>query len=256
MDALFTVVSPPLFVLACAIAFLAGAVKGAVGFALPMIMIAGFGSVVAPDIALAALIVPTLVTNIFQALRDGFGQALASARRHWRFVATVLAFIALSAQLVTRLAPDAFVLILGVPVTVFAALQLAGWRLRIAPRNRRRAELGMGAAAGTIGGISGVWGPPTVMYLTALDTPKAEQMRVQGVVYAAGSVALLLAHLRSGILGPGTLPLSAALTVPAMAGMVLGSWVQSRLDQERFRRATLLVLVIAGLNLVRRGLTG
>ena len=30
-----------------------------------------------------------------------------------------------------------------------------------------------------IGGIAGVWGPLTTSYLTAIETPKAEQIRVQ-----------------------------------------------------------------------------
>ncbi|MGR3289800.1 MAG: TSUP family transporter, partial [Paracoccaceae bacterium] len=110
--------------------------------------------------------------------------------------------------------------------------------------------------AGIIGGISGVWGPPTVAYLTATDTPKTEQIRVQGVVYGAGAIVLFAAHLKSGILNTATVSLSLALLVPAMVGMLLGFRLNKRLDQDKFRYVTLIVLVVAGLNLVRRGLTG
>ena len=41
-----------------------------------------------------------------------------------------------------------------------------------------------------------------------------------------------------------------------MIGMRIGMGVSGRMDQNRFRQATLAVLVIAGLNLVRRGLMG
>jgi len=41
-----------------------------------------------------------------------------------------------------------------------------------------------------------------------------------------------------------------------MAGMALGYAVHDRLDPRAFRRATLAVLAVAGLNLLRRGLTG
>jgi len=44
--------------------------------------------------------------------------------------------------------------------------------------------------------------------------------------------------------------------VPALAGLWLGFQVQDRMDQEAFRKATLVVLVVAGLNLVRRGIFG
>ncbi len=256
MAQIFNDIGLTYMILAAGLTLFAGFVKGAVGFALPMIMISGLGSFLAPEIALAALILPTVAANLWQALRDGLSAALASIRRFRLYAVIVLVFIAGSAQLVRVLPTWAMFLILGVPVTVFAFTQLVGWRLSIAPARQRIAEVLIGSVAGFVGGLSGVWGPPTVAYLTALDTPRAEQMRVQGVIYGAGAVVLLLAHLRSGVLSAGTAPLSVALLVPAMAGMALGFWVGDRLDQERFRRATLAVLVVAGLNLIRRGLAG
>ena len=79
-------------------------------------------------------------------------------------------------------------------------------------------------------------------------------MVVQGVVYGLGSVTLLFAHLKSGILNAQTLPLSFAMLPAALVGMWLGFKVQDRLDQARFRRFTLIVLTVAGLNLLRKGL--
>lgn len=238
-----------------AIALLAGFVKGAVGFAMPMIMISGLGSFMPlPELALAGLIIPTLLSNLWQALRQGPRAAVASARVHWRYLAILLAMILVTAQFVTSLPTNVFLLILGLPVTLFALLQLIGWKLRIHQGNRRAAELGIGAFSGAIGGVSGVWGPPTVLYLTALETPKTEQVRVQGVIYGLGAVMLTLAHLQSGVLNADTARLSFLLAIPALIGMALGFAVQDRLDQALFRKITLIVLILAGLNLIRRAL--
>jgi len=256
MESLFAALPAPLWAAAVAVTLVAGFVKGAVGFAMPMIMISAFGSFMAPELALAGLIVPTLLSNVWQGLRDGVRAAWATARRFALYLGIVLIFILGSAQLVTVLPARAMLLILGVPVTLFALSQLAGWRLAIRPQHRRRAEVTIGALAGFVGGLSGVWGPPTVAYLTAIATPKVEAMRVQGVVYGLGAVALTLAHLRSGVLNAQTLPFSVAMVAPALIGMGLGLWVSDRLDQAKFRRATLAVLVLAGLNLIRRGLMG
>ena len=73
-------------------------------------------------------------------------------------------------------------------------------------------------------------------------------------MYGAGAVVLLMSHLKSGVLNMQTVPLSLWLVVPAMIGMGIGLRVQDRLDQEKFRRATLAVLILAGLNLIRRGM--
>lgn len=256
MLTIFADLSWTILSLAVAITLLAGFVKGAVGFAMPMIMISGLASILPPETALAALILPTVLSNGVQALRNGFAAAWQSVKRFRLYMGIVLVFILGSAQLVAVLPSWVMFLILGVPITIFAITQLLGWQLRLRPEHRRRAEVIIGAFAGFVGGISGVWGPPTVAYLTAIETPKVEQMRVQGVVYGAGAVMLLLAHLRSGVLNAETAPLSAAMLVPALAGMAVGMWVSGRLDQARFRKATLAVLVIAGLNLIRRGVMG
>ena len=81
-------------------------------------------------------------------------------------------------------------------------------------------------------------------------------VRVQGVIFLIGGIVLLSAHLQSGVLNATTLPLSAALVVPAALGMWLGFRLQDRLDALRFRRWTLILLVITGLNLVRQAAMG
>ena len=238
------------------LALLAGFVKGMTGFALPMILISGLGSFLSPELALAGMILPALVTNLFQACRQGIWAAFQSLRTHWRYLATMLAFLILGSQIVLVMPAGLLFLILGITVTFFASLQLAGWRPQVSVRHRRPTEIGTGAVAGFLGGLTGTWGPPTVLYLTALGVPRMEHVRVQGAVYGTGAVMLTLAHLQSGLLSGTGLNLSIALVFPALAGVTMGVVVQDRLDQERFRTVVLAVLVLAGLNLVRRAIFG
>ena len=163
--------------------------------------------------------------------------------------------LVLSAQMVRFLPTQVMVLVIGVPITLFALWQLSGRSFTLAQRSTK-VEVLVGGFAGAVGGVSGVWGPPTVAYLTALGTAKQDQMRVQGVIYGLGAVALLFAHFGSGVLRSETVPFSIAMIVPALAGMWLGSQIMDRIDQASFRKATLVILLIAGVNLVRRGLMG
>ncbi|WP_010140804.1 sulfite exporter TauE/SafE family protein [Oceanicola sp. S124] len=237
-----------------AVALIAGLVKGMVGFAMPMIMISGLGSFVGPDWALAGLILPTLATNGWQALRQGPGAAWQVVKRFRVFLGVAFVMLMLSAQLVRVLPQQVILLMIGGPIVLFALTQLTGRALTLAQPPKRGVELAVASFAGFIGGFSGVWGPPTVAYLTALDTPKTEQVRVQGVIYGLGAVALLGAHFGSGVLRAETLPFSVVMVPVALAGMALGFRLQDRIDQATFRRATLVVLLVAGLNLLRRAL--
>ncbi|MFT5868004.1 MAG: putative membrane protein YfcA [Paracoccaceae bacterium] len=254
MDPFYQLMTPLAFGAAFAIAMLAGFVKGTVGFAMPLIMISGMGAFLPIEVALAGLIGATVTSNVVQALRQGWRAAIASARHHWRFLVIVLVCMLFSAQLVP-IVSDRFIYgFLGVAIVVFVAMQLMGWKIRVDPARRVRAEFGFGVAAGALGGLAGVWGPPTVAYLLALDTEKTEQVRVQGVVFFLGAIVLLSAHLQSGVLNTQTIPLSVTLIIPAMLGMGLGFRAQERLDREQFLRATLIVLLLAGFNLLRRAL--
>lgn len=239
---------------ALGVALLSGVIKGLVGFAMPMVLVSGLGSLIAPEFALAGLILPTLVTNVFQALGQGPRAALESVRRFRSFLTVALVMLLLSAQLVRVVPGHLLLLMIGGPVAVFASLQLLGWQPRLAGQGHRGVELGTGALAGFIGGFSGIYGPPTVAYLTAMGTEKDEQIRVQGVIYGLGSVALAVAHVGSGVLNGQTVWLSLWVVPPALLGMWLGSRVRDRIDQQAFRRATLVILLLAGLNLVRRAL--
>ncbi|MCR9126286.1 MAG: sulfite exporter TauE/SafE family protein [Rhodobacteraceae bacterium] len=255
MDVVFALVPPGALLIAMSVAALAGLVKGLVGFAMPMVLISGLGFFLPPELALAGLILPTVATNIFQSLAQGWRAALASVRQFGVFLGFGLVFLLGSAQLVTVVHPEVLLLLIGGPICVFAVLQLLGVGFRMVRRNLK-IEAAVGSLAGFLGGLSGIWGPPTVAYLTALNTPKADQMRVQGVVFGLGAVALVGAHVGSGVLTVPSGAFSAVLVVPALLGMAAGTRLQPLVDQKVFRRMTLVVLLIAGLNLLRRGLMG
>lgn len=232
----------------------AGFVKGAVGFAMPMIMMSAFGAFLPNETALALLILPTLVTNIAQGFRDGAAAMWDSVKTYRWHIAMVVIFLCVSAQFVHVIPDRVMKGLLGLPVLGFALWQLSGLPLGIPLHHRRRAEILLGIVGGLYGGISGIWGPPLIIYLVSIGAPKPEAIRVQGVVFLIGAATLLPAHLLSGVLDSRTLPMSAAAVVPAMAGLWLGFRMQDRLNQQQFRRWTLVLLALTGANLLRQAL--
>lgn len=245
---------PSTFALAFAITLFAGFVKGAIGFAMPMIMMSAFTAFLPGPTALALLILPTFATNIAQAFRQGRTEALASARRFRLHIIAVIAALALSSQFVTDLSKALMAGLLGAPILAFALWQLAGRPMVIRIEHRARIEVILGLIGGLYGGISGIWGPPLIVLLLSLRTEKQEMLRVQGVVFLIGSLALFFAHMTSGVLNAQTLPLSALMVIPAMIGNRAGLAVQDRLNPQKFRRWTLILLALTGANLLRQAL--
>ncbi|WP_181164620.1 sulfite exporter TauE/SafE family protein [Amaricoccus solimangrovi] len=229
-----------------------GFAKGVVGFALPLIALSVMASFLPGKTSVALLIMPILVSNLIQALRNGGGEAWGSLRRFWRLNLVFVVVIVLAAQLVTAMSDATIYGVIGLAITCAGASQLLGWRPSFAPRHARLAEYVAGALSGVLGGIAGIWGPPLIMYLLAIRLPKAEMIRAQSITFFLGALLLFFAHLRSGILNTTTLPVSAILVAPTLIGMFIGYEVHDRLDQNLFRKVTLVVLILSGLNLLRR----
>ena len=246
--------SPQAFAAALAITVFAGFVKGAVGFAMPLILVSAFAVFLPQDLALAGLILPTLFTNLSQAFRQGVGPAVETARTYRRFLIATVVFIAISAPFADAIPRTGYLLMLGVPITIFAGLQLMGRSLAIQLHHRDRAEWGLGVIGGLYGGVSGIWGPPLLVFLLSTGADKLQMIRAQGVVFLIGAIALLVSHLVTGLANAETLGFSAALSVPALVGLFIGYRVQDRLGQGPFRRWTQGLLVLTGLNMVRLAL--
>lgn len=240
---------------AAAVTLVAGFVKGAVGFAMPTIMMSAFASFLPAPTALGLLVMPTLATNLQQALRQGLAAAWNAIWKYRWHIVPMTIFIFVSAPFARILPAPVMYLALGIPITVYSLWQLSGRKLTLPERQHRRAEVITGIIGGLYGGISGIWGPPLIVYLLSIAAPKDEQIRAQGVVFTTGAIALLVAHLGSGVLNGQTWPLSLLLVIPGFVGMQIGFAVHDRLDAGQFRRWTLILLVLTSLNLIRRALT-
>lgn len=251
---------PPLtLALALAASFAAAFVKGAVGFAMPLILIVTLPALMPLPQALAAAILPILVTNLHQSLRDGWRPAVETLRRFWRYGVALVVGIAASAPLVVLLDQRFLFIILGLSVLGFAAMQLrprAAQPQPLTPRAVRVWEWGAGALSGFYGGFSGVWGPPAVAFMLAAGVEKRVMSRALCTLFSLGALMLLLAHLRTGVLNAQTAPLSALLLIPAFLGTLAGFAAQDRMDAARFRFWVTIVLIVSALNLLRRGLWG
>ncbi len=231
---------------------LGGFVKGAVGFALPLIAVAIGASVLPALTAVGLIILPVLVTNISQAMGQG-REALAGSwsRFKWLIAATCLSIMG-SAQMLPGMDERLFFIILGAGAGAAALIQLLGWRPEIPAHREKPLSLGVGLISGFFGGLAGIWGPPIILYFTALRLSKEEQVRAAGLVFLLGGLVLAPAHVLTGVLDYKTAMLSLLMIVPAMLGQWAGRRAQKRMNVDLFRKITLGVLLVVSLNLLRR----
>lgn len=243
---------PDLFrVAAIALTFLlAGWVKGVIGLGLPTVAIGLLGLLLPPAEAAALLVVPSLVTNLWQALAGpGLGRL---ARRLWSMLLGVC--VGTAAGIGVLSGDDAALAGtgLGVALIVYAVVGLTRVGASIPARMEAWAGPLAGGATGVITGATGVFVIPSVPYLQALGLRRDEFIQALGLSFTVSTVALAGGLAAAGVWHGALAAASLAAVLPAVAGMVLGRMVRGRVSADRFRTIFFLGVLGLGVHLAIR----
>jgi hypothetical protein len=245
-----------LLALVGAVFALGGLVKGLIGLGLPTIVMGVLSLAMAPAQAAALLIVPSLLTNVWQLGGPGLG---ALVRRLAGLLLGVCVGVALGAGWLAGAGRTAAwpIAALGIALVVYALLGLLRWRPAVRREHEPWLSPAIGLATGLVTAATGVFVIPAVPYLQALGLDKDELVRALGLSFLVATLALAVALGRSGAL-PATLALaSLAALLPALGGMAIGQALRRRVAPEPFRIVFLVGLLVLGAYLALRvGLGG
>lgn len=228
----------------------AGIVKGVTGMGLPTVAMGLLGMVMPPAMAASLLVMPSLVTNVWQLFSGGAVGGLV--RRLWpMLVAIVFGTVGGSALLVYT-DPTWSGLALGSALVVYALYALWAPALSVPRGTEPWLSPAVGLLTGLVTGATGVFVVPAVPYLGALGLPKNELVQALGLSFTVSTLALAAGLLLNDVFRVHQLGLSALSVLPALAGMWLGTRIRARISPRRFRQCFLLFLVVLGLELAAR----
>jgi uncharacterized protein len=168
------------------IAFLiAGFVKGVIGLGLPTVAIGLLGLVMPPAEAAALLVVPSLVTNVWQLAA---GPSLVTLlRRLWPMLLGISigtwGATAAGAGLLAGGKANHAAGALGVALLVYACFRLSRARLRVPHRVETRFSLVVGAVTGAVTAATGVFVIPAVPWLQALELRRDDLVQALGLSF-------------------------------------------------------------------------
>lgn len=239
--------------LVAGIFLLGGLVKGMAGFGLPTISL-GLLALTRPlPEAMPLVLLPTITTNIWQALAGG---ALKPAlRRLWGFLLAAAIGTLGAAGMLSR--ADAAVLagILGVVLVLSSGVALLGpnWPVP-SPGKERVLSPVMGGLSGVLAGLTGSFMVPAAPWLVALRLPPDVFVQGFGLGAVVATVCLALALAGQGLLPPGLGLASCAVLAPAFLGMTAGRRLRQGMREATFRRVVQVFLLALGLYLAVRNL--
>jgi len=245
-------VSSTFIIAAAAAFFLAGFVKGVTGLGLPTVAIGLLSLVMAPAQAAALLVVPTLVTNIWQLAAGPSIRALL--RRLWPMMVAICLGTWSAGGLLVASGARALAW-LGLALIVYAAIGLLRLRLRLRVPARLEPWLSpvIGGATGVVTAATGVLTIPAVPYLQALGLEQDDLVQALGLSFTVSTVALAVVLTRADAFHMSVAGASTMALVPALCGMFAGQWVRGRLKPAVFRMCFLVAMLMLGLELAWRG---
>jgi uncharacterized protein len=233
--------------------FIAGGVKGVIGLGLPLTAISIMGAVTDLRTAIAFIAIPVVATNLYQAFEGG--RAMEMLRKYWLINSFSVAGTGVGAQILFLVDPDILITLLGVVVIVYVAINATRFRIRISDRAAPWAAPPLGILSGLLTGTTGSVGIPIALYLQARDVDKESFLRAIALTFLISASMLVLALIEKGAISQENAVISAVSLVPAFAGMMIGQRLRGHLSEDRFRVFVFVFLLIAAVNLIRKGIS-
>ncbi|MHC2337468.1 sulfite exporter TauE/SafE family protein [Bradyrhizobium sp. USDA 4454] len=226
---------------------LAGFVKGTLGLGLPTVAMGLLATTMAPGQAIAIVIVPAIVTNIWQTFVGPYLRDIL--RRLWPLMLGTVAGIWINAGLLTGPYAAYGTVVLGALLVIYAIVGLSRFNFKV----RRRDEKWIGGIVGVVTGLisaaTGVQVIPSMPFMQAIGMERDELVQALGVFFTTATVALAFNLTASGLLTAATALPGAVAMAASFIGMFIGQAVRTRMQPDVFRRWFLISMILLGLYL-------
>ncbi|MFC4248330.1 TSUP family transporter [Natribaculum luteum] len=239
--------------IAIAVLLLGGFVKGTVGFAVGLITIAGIVQVFPPQLALVALSIPFLVSNVVVLVNDGL--PIEFLRTQIGFLITLTVGLFVGVWLLEALSAQLLYLFIAAYVGLFLVFQHVEEKI-YEYAERPSVSVFAGTLSGLLGGAVGAPGPPLVIhsYLNTIDENRTVFVTGTSALFLVAHVVRVVFLANANLLQTTEFVLGALFTVPVFVGVYLGTVFRPYLDERLFALFIKLLLVLIGIRLFLNGI--
>jgi uncharacterized protein len=234
----------PFLILIAATFLLAGFIKGVIGLGLPTVSMGLLAVSMPPSRALAIVIVPAIVTNLWQTF---VGPYLGDiVRRLWPLMVGTALGIWLNGDMLTGPYARYSAIVLGLLLVIYAVIGLRKFTFRVARSNEKWIGGLVGLITGLVSAATGVQVLPSMPYLQAIGMEKDELVQALGVFFTVASLALAFNLTSAGLITAATAAPGVVAMAASFTGMFIGQMIRSRLQPEAFRRWFLVAMIFLG----------
>jgi len=238
----------PLMSFIAAAFLLAGFIKGVIGLGLPTVSMGLLAVMMPPSQALAIVVVPAIVTNIWQTFVGGYLRDIVL--RLWPLMLGTAIGIWLNGGMLTGPYARYGAVVLGILLMIYAAIGLGKFRFSVARPNEKWVGGIVGLITGAISAATGVQVVPSMPFMQAIGMEKDELIQALGVYFTVATLGLAFNLTSAGLFSAATALPGAIAMAASFAGMFIGQAVRTRMEPDSFRRWFLIAMIFLGIYLV------
>ena len=223
---------------------LAGLLKGIIGVGFQTVGIAFLTLITNLPNAISLLLIPSLVTNLWQA--GAGGKLFTILIRLWPLIITACMMVWFGSIALTSVSLSYLSALLGVLLIVYSAFNLFGFRFEVKTKNEWWLAPFIGLINGLLTGMTGIFVVPCVFYFQAIGFRKDTLIQSMGVLFTALTLMLIVSLKTKNILTLELSGWSAFAIFPAIIGVFVGQLIRKRISEEVFKKIFFLCMILLG----------
>lgn len=224
---------------------IAGMIKGTIGLGLPAVSMALLTLLMSPFQAATLLIIPSLVTNIWQLFVEG--HVLRLIRRFWSLLLGIIVGTIWSVFPTLGQGEFQSEILLGGMLGLYGAYGLFAKNMpNLAPHEKWLSPI-IGYLGGALTVATGVIVIPVVPFLQSLNLKRDDLVQSLGLAFTVSTVCLAI-YLYLNPVDQMNIDwkMSLIALIPALIGMWFGTKIRYRIPEQKFRKLFFLGLVLFG----------
>ncbi|MDY6462743.1 sulfite exporter TauE/SafE family protein [Acinetobacter faecalis] len=230
---------------------LAGMIKGTIGLGLPAVSMGLLTMVISPFQAATLLIIPSMVTNIWQLFAEG--RVLQLIRRFWLLLIGIIVGSIWSVFPTLGHSDFNSEALLGGMLALYGLYGLFAKSMPNLSKYENWLSPIMGYLGGALTVATGVVVIPVVPYLQTLNLQRDDLVQSLGLAFTTSTICLaVFLHQNPVENMPIDYVMSMIALIPALIGMWLGTKIRYRISEQKFRKVFFFGLIALGSYMILR----
>lgn len=225
----------------------AGIVKGASGFGSSLVAIPLLSLLFVSNEPRTMMITANVLLNILLIYENRSYFHLTTIKKILPLTFAGVVFTGVGLYISNNIDPSIVKYIIGILIFFAIFNKLFTFNLHIKDTVLNRIIFGSFSGIGN--GIASVDGPPVVLYLTSIEAKKQQFKSTLATHFLVMGVIAVLMLVFSGGYTSEILINTGYLVVALIIGLVIGMFISSKLNEERFEKVVLIILIGLGISM-------